>query len=324
MTAAHEPRRAPGVHLSAEELSEVAEGRQDGAEGGLGPAPDVAEHLRDCARCRDEADAMADLLAALADLEQPSIPQDVALRIDAALAHVALTDMPLSDALLEDDPSRTTALEPSAHTSTTHTDATSRPSHASQRPPSRLDETRRPGSRGSSPRRSTRRVAGWALGSLALIGGLVGLATVIGSSGGTESSSSGTAASGTARYPENPSMQNGVPNADSAAQSTLDAWTRSVLSGTLSSAGSSGEHANAVPSAPYSAFAASSVSQCEANPVFAGRKVVGATSGLFGQTPAVLVVYASGDGSRSVYAVAYAAPCAPSDYRVLAQGTVPE
>jgi len=336
VTAAHEPRRAPGVHLSADELSEVAEGRQEGAQGGVGPAANVAEHLRDCAQCQDEAAAMTDLLTVLADLEQPTMPEHVALRIDAALAEAARTDLPsvgtsLRDAAPVDETAPQATADESSAPASVSTPSGASPgttpghSHASRRPPSPLPETRRPPSRSSSSRRSLRRVAGWTLGSLALVGGLTGLATVIGSQNSNSASSTGvTAGSGAARNPENPSVQNGIPNADSSAQSTLVTWTESVLSGTPTAAGSSGEHAHELSSGPASALAAGSVPQCEANPAFAGRQVVGATSGLFGATPAVLVVYANGDGSRTVYAVAYAAPCAPSDYRVLAQGTVPE
>ena len=330
MTAAHEPRRAPGVHLSAEELSEVAEGRQEGAQGGVGPAPDVVEHLRDCAQCRDEADAMADLLAALADLEQPTIPQDVALRIDAALAQAALIGAPPADVSAEDGAARAAAEGSSAPASaSTHSGpgpgTPSAPSHGSRRPPSPPPETRRPASRGASSRRSLRRVAGWTLGSLALVGGLAGLATVIGSQSGTSTSSgSASSASGAGRMPENPSVQNAVPDAGAAAQSMLVTWTKLVLSAATPPAAGSGAHANALEGIGGSSVAAASVSQCEANPAFAGRHLVGATSGLYGTTPTVLVVYANGDGSRSVYAVAYVAPCAPSDYRVLAQGTVSE
>lgn len=290
------------MHLSAEELSEVAEGRQEGAQAGVGPASDVTAHLRDCARCRDEADAVADLLAALADLERPTVPQDVAARIDAALADAARAD--------------------AASTVDSRRDGAAHP--VADRPPSRSPETRRPASRGSSSRRSLRRVAGWSLGSLALVGAVAGLATVISSQNGATSHSDASAGSAAARNPENPALQNGIPKADSSAQSELVTWTRSVLSAATSSAGSSGGHANSLSTAPTSSFTAASVSQCEADPAFAGRRVVGSASGLLGATPAVLIVYANGDGSPSVYAVAYAAPCAASNYHVLAEETVPE
>lgn len=82
MTAAHEPRRGPGVHLSVEDLSAAAEGAEPTAEG-------ASEHLLDCAVCRAEVDAIARLLTVLETLEPPRIPQDVAIRIDAALAREA-------------------------------------------------------------------------------------------------------------------------------------------------------------------------------------------------------------------------------------------
>lgn len=82
MTTAHEPRRGPGVHLSTDDLSALAEGAQPAAEG-------ASEHLLDCAACRDEVDAIAQLLAAFETLEAPQLPQEVAIRIDAALAREA-------------------------------------------------------------------------------------------------------------------------------------------------------------------------------------------------------------------------------------------
>lgn len=82
MTTAHEPRRGPGVHLSVEDLSALAEGAQPTAEG-------ASEHLADCAECRDQVDAIAQLLAAFETFEPPQLPQEVAIRIDAALAREA-------------------------------------------------------------------------------------------------------------------------------------------------------------------------------------------------------------------------------------------
>ena len=82
MTTAHEPRRGPDVHLSTEDLSALAEGGQPTAEG-------ASEHLLDCAACRGEVDAIAQLLAVFETLEAPQLPQEVAIRIDAALAREA-------------------------------------------------------------------------------------------------------------------------------------------------------------------------------------------------------------------------------------------
>jgi hypothetical protein len=79
VTTAHEPRRGPDAHPSAEDLSSLAEGAQPGAEG-------VAGHLLDCQACQDEVDAISDLLVAFEEFEAPAIPHDVAIRIDAALA----------------------------------------------------------------------------------------------------------------------------------------------------------------------------------------------------------------------------------------------
>ena len=82
MTTAHEPRRGPGVHLSTDDLSALAEGAQPSTEG-------ASEHLLDCAACRGEVDAIAQLLAAFETLAAPQLPQEVAIRIDAALAREA-------------------------------------------------------------------------------------------------------------------------------------------------------------------------------------------------------------------------------------------
>lgn len=326
------------MHLSTEELSEVAEGRQESAQGGVGPTQDVARHLRECAQCRDEADAMAELLAALADLEQPTLPQDVALRIDAALAQAALTDAPspdtvLSDTVLSDTASLDTvsssavwSAEPESGPASVGGDiggtagAVSQHSHASRRPPSPLASTRRPPSRHAPSRRPTRRVLGWTVGSLLVVGGLAGLASVIGSQNSTNSSGTASAASGAQR---NPTVQNGLAG-DAAAQRQLEAWTRSVLASASPFAASSGNHADALPKTPTSSLAAASIAQCEADPKFADRHVVAASYGLFGSTPAVLVVYANGDGSPSVYAVAYQVPCTSSGYTPLAEGAVPD
>lgn len=82
MTTAHEPHRGPDIHLSAEDLSALAEGAQPTAES-------ASEHLVDCAACRGEVAAIAQLLAAFETLEPPQLPQEVAIRIDAALAREA-------------------------------------------------------------------------------------------------------------------------------------------------------------------------------------------------------------------------------------------
>jgi hypothetical protein len=82
VTTAHEPRRGPGIHLSVEDLSALAEGAQPVAEG-------ASEHLLDCAECRGEVDSIAQLLAAFETLEPPRMPPEVAIRIDAALVREA-------------------------------------------------------------------------------------------------------------------------------------------------------------------------------------------------------------------------------------------
>lgn len=113
MTAAHEPRRAPRGHLSAEELSDAAEARQHGAVDGPEPSQDVAEHLAGCGQCQAEVEAMADLLAALGQLEQPPIPANVAQRIDAALAEAARTSSALAFPAAASDAAATRTAEAS-------------------------------------------------------------------------------------------------------------------------------------------------------------------------------------------------------------------
>ena len=94
MTTAHEPHRGPGIHLSVDDLSALAEGAQPAAES-------ASEHLVGCAACRGEVDAIAQLLAAFEALEPPQLPQGVAIRIDAALAREAAARASMPNAAAE-------------------------------------------------------------------------------------------------------------------------------------------------------------------------------------------------------------------------------
>ena len=106
---------------------------------------------------------------------------------------------------------------------------------------------------------------------------------------------------------------------------TLASWTKSALAAAASPtpAGSSAsEHPHALSTAPDSSAAA--IAQCLTNPAEQGRRVLASSYGTLLGKPAVLIVYAIGDGSQSVDAVAYQAPCASTGYLVLAAGTVPK
>jgi hypothetical protein len=338
------------VHLSDEELSEVAEGRQGGAAGGAEPAGDVAGHLRDCAQCRSEVAAMTDLLDALADLEQPALPPNVALRIDAVLAEAAGTRADNADAVMAtaavpapDGPKPTDPAVPveQAHTRLAPPDSTAPSSRASdgsatspshRHPPNPLPHNRRPTSRRSSGRRAPRRTVGWVLASVTILGGVVGLAAVLLSSPGRSTAGvTSSAAHGAVQgAPENPfDSQNGGGNDSAPAQSLLASWTKTTLADTLSllpepNGASADAHARALTAGPVSSLAATDIAQCLADPAEKGRQVLATTYGEFLSTPSVLVVYVNGDDPSSVYAVAFQAPCASTGYRVLAEGAVPK
>jgi hypothetical protein len=81
--------------------------------------------------------------------------------------------------------------------------------------------------------------------------------------------------------------------------------------------------ARALTAGPNSSLAQTEIGQCLTAPAEKGRRVLATSYGVFLGEPSVLVVYANGDGSSSVYAVAYQAPCASTGYHVLAEDTVP-
>jgi hypothetical protein len=193
VTTAHEPRRGPGIHLSVDDLSALAEGAQPTAEG-------ASEHLADCAVCRSEVDAIAQLLAAFETLEPPRLPQEVAIRIDAALAR-----------------------EAAARASVPHAGAAAEPVPAAAK------------SSGSRRRWWLSRRVGLGLASLAALVGGVTLAINLVSSSSTES---GSAASGAAAQPY--ASDKGAPmraqgKADTAGPvdptSPLAVWVKQVLGG---------------------------------------------------------------------------------------------
>jgi hypothetical protein len=352
----------------------VVEARQGGALDGVEPTQDVAEHLEACAQCQSDVETMAELLSTLGQLEQPPIPADVALRIDAALAEAARTSATLglptaasgitvthtadtstggegSDVADSEASSATrpaagdhpaaSQLSPEAGTSSAAPGdgehlVGSRPSsggspasRSDRRPPSLGPGKRHPDSQRPASRRSLRRALGWTVASLVLLGGAAGLATAVLSSGGSTSGASASGVRGTAPFPpENsqPLRNNGAESGNGDALTALASWTKSALAASSPASTNAGpsEHPHALTTAPTSAVAAAAIAQCLANPATQGRQVLGTSYGVFLGKSAVLVVYAIGDGSQTVDSVAYQAPCASTDYLILAEGTVPK
>ncbi|MFE7531735.1 hypothetical protein ACFU7Y_39450 [Kitasatospora sp. NPDC057542] len=72
-------------HPPVEQLADLAEGLID--------SPDTAgtlqQHLDGCAECRETVDALTEVQALLGDVGTPPMPDDVAARLDAALAEAA-------------------------------------------------------------------------------------------------------------------------------------------------------------------------------------------------------------------------------------------
>ncbi len=193
MTTAHEPRRGPGVHLSTEDLSALAEGAEPTAEG-------ASEHLLGCAACRGEVDAIAELLAAFETFDEPEIPQEVAIRIDAALAREAAA--------------RTASSSPAASASASAD-----------------------GVSGARRRRRLSRGFAWGLASLAVVAGGVTLAVNLIS---TNAPMSGSAASSGAAIKPYASVEAGPQRAEGqlsspgliAPTSALAIWVKQALAGT--------------------------------------------------------------------------------------------
>lgn len=285
MTTAHEPRGGPGTHLSAEDLSALAEGAQPSAAG-------AGEHLRECADCRGEVDAISELLAQFEEWDAPAIPQEVAIRIDAALAR--------ESAARERESGHPAA---AAVTSPRETSPSSMPAVSVPA----ADSRRR--------RRLPVRGLGWALATLVVVGGGLGLALQLRSSGPESAGSSSGAASarGPVAAPPNSSPEytpyNGqaggaIPSTPVAPNSPLALWTKATLSSHEGKAGS------AVGS------------PCLSDPAFTGRQLLATSGGTYDGTVSTLVVYANPVDTLTVLAVVYATPCTTTNYRVLARGLV--
>ena len=310
MTTAHEPRRGPGAHLSVEDLSALAEGAQPSAAG-------AAEHLLGCDACRAEVDAMSELLAQFEEWDVPAMPQEVAIRIDAALARESAARAATSGhpaALARGREASTSSGAASVGTGAPETALPESTSVGSTSPGNTGPAAKSPRSATDSRRRRRlpARGLGWALASLILIAGGVSLALNLHTSG-TQASSSTAAGSGAAQpYAatnggqgmNGPQAQDSSPRALAlrAASAQLSAWTKQALS-------------NHRPEATLD-------SPCLSDPAFSGSHVVAIASGPYNGTPATLVVYANPSDASTVTAVVYATPCTAKNYRVLDQGVV--
>ena len=79
MTEAQEPRSTTPNHLTSDELSECAFSPETAAAGWL-------EHAEGCGTCAGELADLRLVLAQLAELPEPELPESVAVRLDAAVA----------------------------------------------------------------------------------------------------------------------------------------------------------------------------------------------------------------------------------------------
>jgi anti-sigma factor RsiW len=70
-----------GAHPDVDELSAYADGELDAARG-----PEVREHVASCAECTGDLRALHLVVAELAALPSPTMPTDVAARLDQAIA----------------------------------------------------------------------------------------------------------------------------------------------------------------------------------------------------------------------------------------------
>lgn len=287
MTTAHEPRRGPGTHLSVEDLSALAEGAQPSA-------VDAHEHLLECAACRGEVDAISELLAQFEDWDAPTIPREVAIRIDAALVR-----------------------ESAARAETLGAAAGSDSAEPGSAAPSRSATTSGSTGVGRSTRRHWLPARGlaWALASLVLIAGGFGLVLKLASTGGS-SGAGASSASGTVNSAMRPeagpngqySESRGAAQTPTLAapNSRLAQWTRQVLAGERSLA------------EPFSTAASS----CTSDPAYTAWQRLATTGGMYDGVASMLVVYANPSDTTKVLAVVYAVPCAASRYHVIDQALV--
>ncbi|MFD0274962.1 hypothetical protein ACFVHB_13825 [Kitasatospora sp. NPDC127111] len=85
------PSGPPGAHPSVDELADLAEGLVEPA----AAAEALHAHLAGCAECRETAEALTEVQALLGAVEPPAMPEDVAARLDAALAAAAAEPPPV-------------------------------------------------------------------------------------------------------------------------------------------------------------------------------------------------------------------------------------
>ena len=285
MTEPQEPRGTASDHLTTDELSECAFSPETAAAGWL-------EHAEGCAECAAELADLRLLLAELAELPEPELPESVGIRLDAAVARAWLEADAEAERKAEDDARGARAVG-----------------------------ARRGG------RRSWRRLA-VPLGSLALILAVVAGVGALVHSASTGSSSS--ASSGTNGVAAGSPAFGGVDSAP--ASPGLTAWVHSVLPTAAANSravtpnaasGSSGGSGAKQPEA--SAMAKPDALACSAVPPLAGYTVLTISRREFDGVAATLVVYQSTKepAPNTVYAVVYAGSACPSSTSpVLARGTV--
>jgi len=329
VTTAHEPRGGPGTHLSTEDVSALAEGAQPSAQG-------AAEHLARCAVCRGEVDAMSELLAQFEEWDTPAMPQEVAIRIDAALAResaarAATAGHPAAAAnALEASAASGTAPSastPPGNTSPAGTSPAGTPSGnasaGSGFPGSASPASSSPGSKPSGddarPRRRFWRPSpglSWAAAALVLIAGGLGLIVKL-SISSAQSSQNSVASSGSGSAAQQPFTAQRSPELNApdtrdqpapssstvrAPNSALAVWTTQTLS----------EHHMGAMLDP----------SCLADPKFADSHQLATAAGSYGGQVAMLVIYANPQNPATVRAVIYASPCSSGNFRVLDEGLV--
>ncbi|MFB8235301.1 anti-sigma factor family protein [Kitasatospora purpeofusca] len=169
-----------GPHPSVDELADLSEDLLAPAE-----AEALREHLAGCADCRETVDALTEVQSLLGAAEPPTVPADVAARIDAALAAAAGPPPAASPATA---PTTSAVSAPAAPTVPSARPAPTGPPKA---PPSR------PAGTGTGPGRSRRgRRRALLLGSAAalLVLGLGGAFLSMSSSGRQDLSTTADAA----------------------------------------------------------------------------------------------------------------------------------
>jgi hypothetical protein len=292
VTTAHEPRRGPGIHLSAEDLSALAEGAEPTAAG-------AAEHLLECAACQGEVDAMSELLAQFEEWDVPAMPQEVAMRIDAALARESA-----ARAATSGHPAAAAMEAPASSGSTSPESTSSGSASPGSKSPVRAAHSRR-------RRWMPTPALAWSLAALVLIAGGLGLIVKLGMSSTQSSNSAASGSAATTPYAAQGGSGNSGPNfsnqhpralTELSPDSPLATWTKQTLS-------------NRRPDATIN-------SPCLSDPAFHNDHVVAVANGPYNGTDATLVVYANPDNAATVISVVYATPCTPTSYRVLAQGLV--